>query len=51
MKLITGNSNPPLARALHRLEVETEIPQEHWQAVAEILAYVWRLQGRAGGGG
>ncbi len=43
-------ANPPLARALHRLEVDTEIPQEHWQAVAEIIAYVWRLQGRAAHG-
>jgi len=40
-------SNPPLARALFRLELETEIPPEHYQAVAEIIAYVWRL----GGGG
>lgn len=43
-------ANPPLARALYRLEPDTEIPPEHWQAVAEILAYVWRLQGRAGAG-
>ncbi len=42
--------NPPLARALWRLEPETEIPPEHWQAVAGILAHVWRLQGRAAGG-
>lgn len=39
-------ANPPLARALYRLELDTEIPPEHWQAVAEIIAYVWRLQGR-----
>ena len=49
-------ANPPLARALYRLELDTEIPAEHWQAVAEILAYVWRLHHRmaspaAGGGG
>jgi flagellar biosynthetic protein FlhB len=37
--------NPPLARALWRLEPDTEIPAEHWQAVAEIIAYVWRVQG------
>jgi flagellar biosynthetic protein FlhB len=35
-------SNPPLARALHRLEVGDEIPAEHYQAVAEIIAFVWR---------
>ncbi|MFN7308157.1 MAG: EscU/YscU/HrcU family type III secretion system export apparatus switch protein, partial [Alphaproteobacteria bacterium] len=41
-------SNPPLARALFKLELETEIPAEHYQAVAEIIAYVWRLRGRSG---
>jgi flagellar biosynthetic protein FlhB len=39
-------ANPPLARALHRLDVGAEIPAEHYQAVAEIIAFVWR---RAGG--
>lgn len=39
-------SNPPLARALYRLEPDTEIPPEYWQAVAEIIAYVWRLRDR-----
>lgn len=39
-------SNPPLARALFKLELDTEIPPEHYQAVAEIIAYVWRLGGR-----
>lgn len=39
-------ANPPLARALFRLELDTEIPQEHFKAVAEIVAYVWRLQAR-----
>lgn len=43
--------NPPLARALWRLELETEIPAEHWQAVAEIIAYVWRLRRPRGGSG
>jgi len=36
-------ANPPLARALYRVELETEIPAEHYQAVAEIIAYVWGL--------
>ena len=36
-------ANPPLAHALYRVEVDTEIPAEHYQAVAEIIAYVWRL--------
>jgi flagellar biosynthetic protein FlhB len=35
--------NPPLARALHRVELDTDIPAEHYKAVAEIIAYVWRL--------
>lgn len=36
-------ANPPLARALYRVELDTDIPAEHYQAVAEIIAYVWRL--------
>jgi flagellar biosynthesis protein FlhB len=36
-------SNPPLARALYRIELDTDIPPEQYQAVAEIIAYVWRL--------
>jgi flagellar biosynthesis protein FlhB len=39
--------NPPLARALHTLELDAEIPAEHYKAVAEIIAFVWRLRGRA----
>jgi flagellar biosynthetic protein FlhB len=39
-------SNPPLARALHRLELGAEIPAEHYQAVAEIIAFVWRRMRR-----
>ena len=42
-------ANPPLARALFRVELDAEIPAEHFQAVAEIIAYVWRLRGRARG--
>lgn len=41
-------SNPPLARALWRLELGAEIPAEHYQAVAEIIAFVWRRRGQAG---
>jgi flagellar biosynthetic protein FlhB len=45
-------ANPPIARALFRVELESEIPAEYFQAVAEIIAYVWRLRsasaGRAG---
>lgn len=39
-------ANPPLARALYRVELDSEIPAEHYQAVAEIVAYVWRLSQR-----
>jgi flagellar biosynthetic protein FlhB len=40
--------NPPLARALHALKVDAEIPAEHFQAVAALIAWVWRLRGQAG---
>jgi flagellar biosynthetic protein FlhB len=40
-------ANPPLARALFRVEIDTEIPSEHFKAVAEIIAYVWRMRARA----
>ena len=37
--------NPPLARALHgAVEIDQEIPQEHYRAVAEIIGYVMRLR-------
>jgi flagellar biosynthesis protein FlhB len=39
--------NPPLARALHAgVELDREIPQEHYKAVAEIIGYVFRLKGK-----
>lgn len=39
--------NAPLARALFAgVELDQEVPQEHYQAVAEIIAYVMRLKGR-----
>jgi flagellar biosynthetic protein FlhB len=40
--------NPPLARALHAsVEVDDEIPVEHYKAVAELIGYVLRLRRRA----
>jgi flagellar biosynthetic protein FlhB len=37
--------NPPLARALHAtVELDQEIPQEHYRAVAEIIGYIMRLR-------
>lgn len=40
-------ANPPLARALHEVPLDREVPAEHFRAVAEIVAYVWRLKGLA----
>ncbi len=42
--------NPPLARALHKMELEAEISPEHYEAVAEIIAFIWRLNARAAEG-
>jgi flagellar biosynthetic protein FlhB len=39
-------ANPPLARALYIVDLDAEIPAEHFKAVAEIIAYIWRLRGR-----
>ena len=39
--------NPPLARALHAgVELDQEIPAEHYRAVAEIISYIWKLRQR-----
>jgi flagellar biosynthetic protein FlhB len=39
--------NPPLARALYAtVEIDEEIPVEHYKAVAEVIGYVLRLKGR-----
>jgi flagellar biosynthetic protein FlhB len=39
--------DPPLARSLHgSVEVGQQIPEELFQAVAQILAYVYRVAGR-----
>ena len=37
-------ANPPLARALYMVPLDQEIPREHFQVVAGIIAYVWRLK-------
>jgi flagellar biosynthetic protein FlhB len=45
--------NPPLARALHAtVDIDQEIPAEHYKAVAEVIGYVMKLRravGRPGG--
>jgi flagellar biosynthetic protein FlhB len=40
--------NPPLARTLYAtVEVDDEIPREHYKAVAEVIGFVMRLKKRA----
>ena len=37
----------PLAQALFKsVELDQEVPTEHYKAVAEVISYVWRMQGR-----
>jgi len=39
--------NPPLARTLYAVvEIDQEVPAEHYKAVAEVIGYVMRLTGR-----
>ena len=38
--------NPPLARALYdTVELDEEIPTEHFKAVAEVIGFVMRQRG------
>lgn len=44
--------NPPLARALHAsCDLDQQIPEEHYKAVAEVISFVWRLKGKMSGAG
>jgi len=37
--------NPPLARALHAsVDIDQDIPEEHYRAVAEVVGYVMKLK-------
>lgn len=39
--------NPPLARALYAaVEIDEPVPAEHFKAVAQVIGYVFRLQGK-----
>lgn len=39
--------NPPLARVLYdTTDIEDEIPIEHYQAVAKVIGYVYKLKGK-----
>jgi flagellar biosynthesis protein FlhB len=41
--------NPPLARALYAsVDIDDEIPEEHYKAVAEVISYVMRLKNKLG---
>jgi flagellar biosynthetic protein FlhB len=41
--------NPPLARALFAsVEIDQEIPPEHYKAMAEVISYVFKLKSRLG---
>ena len=38
-------SNPPLARALYdTVEIDQEIPTQHYRAVAEVISFVYKLK-------
>ena len=40
-------SNPPLARALYEtVEIDREIPTQHYRAVAEVISFVYKLKKR-----
>jgi flagellar biosynthetic protein FlhB len=42
--------NPPLARVLYdTLDIDDEVPQEHYAAVAKIIGYVYRMKGKLAG--
>lgn len=39
--------NPPLARALYdSVELDAEIPAQHYKAVADVISYVYKLKGK-----
>ena len=39
-------ATPPLARTLHQLPLGAPVPPELYKVVAELIAYVWRLNGK-----
>lgn len=43
---IPVEENPALAEALSQVELETEIPEELYRAVAEVLGFVLRATGK-----
>ena len=44
---VTLYENPPLARALYdTVEIDEDIPAEHYQAVAQVISFVFRQKGK-----
>ena len=43
------HEDPNLAETLNALDLETEIPPELYRAVAEVLIFIYRLNGRLNG--
>ncbi|PVB59912.1 flagellar biosynthesis protein FlhB [Labrenzia sp. 011] len=40
--------NPPLARALYAtVDIDQDVPEEHYKAVAEVIGFVFRMRRRA----
>jgi len=47
-KKIPVVENPPLARALYAsVEIEQEVPEEHYKAVAEVIGFVYRMRNKS----
>lgn len=42
------HEDPDLVAVMSRLDVDTEIPEELYRAVAEVLAFVYRLNNQLG---
>jgi flagellar biosynthetic protein FlhB len=43
-------ANPPLARSLYAsVDIDQEIPTEHYKAVAEVISFIMRANQRSGG--
>ncbi|MCS6760547.1 MAG: EscU/YscU/HrcU family type III secretion system export apparatus switch protein, partial [Candidatus Devosia euplotis] len=36
--------NVPLAQALNKLDIDEDSPEEHYEAVAEVLAFVYKIK-------
>ena len=44
---VTIYEDPPLARLLFAtVEVDEEVPPEHYKAVAEVISFVWNAKKR-----